>query len=138
MAQVAQLLRLPGSAGEFLDFRHGVFRLAPVSEPTGSGCPGGSDVTPYDSGNRLREQGISKAGNRRVRTLAIEIAWAWLRFQPRSKLSRWFMERFADGGSRMRRIGIVAPASGGCSSICGVSLEYGVVPEGAQIRPLAV
>jgi hypothetical protein len=70
----------------------------------------GLTPTPYESGNRLREQGISKAGNRRVRTLAIEIAWAWLRYQPRSKLSRWFLERFAAGGSRMRRIGIVALA----------------------------
>jgi transposase len=54
--------------------------------------------TPYDSGKRLREQGISKAGNRRIRTLAIEISWAWLRYQPRSKLSQWFSERFAGGG----------------------------------------
>ena len=43
--------------------------------------------TPYDSGSRTRDQGISKAGNPRVRTMSIEIAWAWLRFQPESKLS---------------------------------------------------
>ena len=42
----------------------------------------GLTPTPYDSGGKLREQGISKAGNRRIRTLAIEIAWAWLRYQP--------------------------------------------------------
>ena len=47
--------------------------------------------TPYDSGGVVREQGISKAGSTRIRTLAIEIAWAWLRFQPQSKLSRWYM-----------------------------------------------
>ena len=57
----------------------------------------GLTPTPYDSGKGLHEQGISKAGNRKVRTLAIEVAWAWLRFQPQSKLSRWFLERFAGG-----------------------------------------
>jgi transposase len=31
--------------------------------------------TPYNSGDGVRDQGISKAGNRRVRTLAIELAW---------------------------------------------------------------
>ena len=68
----------------------------------------GLTPTPYDSGASMREQGISKEGNQRIRALAIEIAWAWLRFQPQSKLSRWYMQRFAGGGKRMRRIGIVA------------------------------
>ena len=72
-----------------------------------------------------------------MRTLAIEIAWAWLRFQPRSKLSRWFLERFAGGGSRMRRIGIVALARRLLIDLWRF-LEYGVVPEGAQVRPLAI
>ena len=84
----------------------------------------GLTPTPYDSGGKLREQGISKAGKRRIRTLAIEIAWAWLRYQPRSKLSQWFSERFAGGGTRMRRIGIVAWPDG-CSSICGVFWSMG-------------
>jgi len=66
--------------------------------------------TPYDSGDSTREQGISKAGNRRVRATMIELAWSWLRFQPNSELSKWFNERFSNGGSRMRRIGIVALA----------------------------
>ncbi len=50
----------------------------------------GLKPTPYDSGSRTRDQGISKAGNPRVMAMSIEIAWAWLRFQPESKLSRWF------------------------------------------------
>ncbi len=53
--------------------------------------------TPYDSGESRREQGISKAGNRRARRLAIELAWLWLRHQPDSELSRWFR---AAGGRR--------------------------------------
>ena len=138
MVQVAQLLRLPGIGPvsswtfvmEFFGWRR--FRnrreVAALAELT---------PTPYDSGSRLREQGISKAGNRRVRTLAIEIAWTWLRYQPQSKLSRWFLERFARGGSRMRRIGIVALARRLLIDLWRF-LDYGVVPEGAQVKALAV
>jgi transposase len=137
MAQVAQLLRLPGigpvSSWTFVMEFFGWRRFRNRREVA---ALAGLTPTPYDSGRRLREQGISKAGNRRVRTLAIEIAWAWLRFQPRSKLSQWFLERFADGGSRMRRIGIVALARRLLIDLWRF-LEYGVVPEGAQIRPLA-
>jgi transposase len=137
MAQVAQLLRLPGigpvSSWTFVMEFFGWRRFRNRREVA---ALAGLTPTPYDSGSRLREQGISKAGNRRVRTLAIEIAWAWLRFQPRSKLSRWFLERFADGGSRRRRIGIVALARRLLIDLWRF-LEYGVVPEGAQIRPLA-
>jgi len=66
--------------------------------------------TPYDSGESTREQGISKAGNRRVRRVAIELAWSWVRYQPDSELSQWFRERFAHGSMRMRKVGIVAVA----------------------------
>jgi transposase len=66
--------------------------------------------TPYASGDSEREQGISKAGNRRVRWLMIELAWGWLRYQPDSALSRWYQGRFGGGNSRQRRIGIVALA----------------------------
>ena len=138
MAQVAQLLRLPGigpvSSWTFVMEFFGWRRFRNRREVA---ALAGLTPTPYDSGSRLREQGISKAGNRRVRTLAIEIAWTWLRFQPRSKLSRWFLDRFAAGGSRMRRIGIVALARRLLIDLWRF-LEYGVVPEGAQIRPLAV
>lgn len=138
MAQVTQLLRLPGigpvSSWTFVMEFFGWRRFRNRREVA---ALAGLAPTPYDSGSRLRGQGISKAGNRRIRTLAIEIAWAWLRFQPRSKLSRWFLERFADGGSRMRRIGIVALARRLLIDLWRF-LEYGVVPEGAQVKPLAI
>jgi len=89
--------------------------------------------TPYDSGGSQREQGISKAGRGRLRALSIQIAWGWLRFQPQSKLSLWYQERFAGGGSRMRRIGIVAVARKLLIDLWRY-LEYGVVPEGARLR----
>jgi transposase len=60
--------------------------------------------TPYNSGESARDQGISKAGNRRVRAMIVEIAWLWLRFQPKSTLSQWYHRRFGGGGLRMRRM----------------------------------
>ena len=66
--------------------------------------------SPCNSGGMVRDQGISKAGNRRVRALLIQLAWLWLRLQPTSKHSCWFQERFGGGSSRQLRIGIVALA----------------------------
>lgn len=97
-----------------------------------AGCVG-LTPTPYDSGNSSREQGISKAGNRRVRTLLVELAWLWLRYQPQSALSRWFNERFAGGGKRTRRIGIVALARRLLVALWRY-VEHGVIPEGAQLK----
>ena len=74
------------------------------------GAAAGLTGTPYASGETSRETGISKQGNKRVRTLMVELAWLWLRYQPDSSLSRWYMERFGGGTSRQRRIGIVALA----------------------------
>jgi transposase len=51
--------------------------------------------TPYKSGTLDHEQGISKAGNRRVRTMAVQIAWGWLTYQRQSALTRWYDRRFA-------------------------------------------
>jgi transposase len=93
----------------------------------------GLTPTPYDSGGSQREQGISKTGRGRLRGLSVQISWGWLRFQPQSKLSRWYMERFAHGGKRMRRIGIVAVARRLLIDLWRY-LEYGVVPEGARLR----
>jgi transposase len=97
------------------------------------GSSAGLTPTPYNSGKSRYEQGISKAGNRRIRIMSIEIAWGWLRFQPQSKLSRWFNERFAHGGSRMRRIGIVAVARRLLVALWRY-LETGAVPEGACLK----
>jgi len=74
------------------------------------GSLAGLTPTPYDSGESRREQGISKAGNRRVRWMMMELAWGWLRYQPASELSRWYQKRFAQGNTRLRKVGIVALA----------------------------
>lgn len=96
------------------------------------GGAAGLGGTPYNSGSTDHEQGISKAGNPLVRTRAIELAWLWVRLQPHSELTQWFMRRFAGGGSRMRRVGIVAVAR---KLLIGLwhLVEHGAVPRGAVI-----
>jgi transposase len=90
-------------------------------------CP-----TPYDSGDERREQGISKAGNRRMRKMLVEIAWGWLRWQSQSALSLWYAERFAKGTARTRKVGIVALARKLLIALWKY-LETGEIPEGASI-----
>jgi transposase len=96
-------------------------------------CVGLTD-TPYDSGASRRQQGISKAGNHRARTTAIELAWLWLRHQPGSELSRWFRERVGNLKGRIRKIAIVALARKLMVALWRY-LETGLVPSGAVMHP---
>ena len=96
----------------------------------------GLTPTPYDSGGQRREQGISKAGNRRIRTLMVELARVWCRLQPTSALTQWFNARFAQGGPRLRRIGIVALARKLLIALWRY-LTTGAVPVGADVKPMA-
>ena len=100
-----------------------------------AGCLGLAP-TPYNSGNSEVEQGISKAGNRRVRALLVELAWKWLTLQPDSALTLWFNQRFAAAGKRMRRIGIVALARRLAIALWRY-LEHGEIPNGATLKPAA-
>jgi len=97
------------------------------------GAFAGLTPTPSQSGDSETEQGISKAGNRRVRRVMIELAWLWLRWQPESALSQWFKRRFAHGGKRLRRIGIVALARKLLIALWRY-VEQGVIPEGAVLK----
>ncbi len=85
---------------------------------------------PYNSGQSEREQGISKAGNKHVRSLIVELAWLWLRWQPDSALSQWYARRFASGNKRMRKVGIVALARKLLIALWRY-LEHGELPAGA-------
>ena len=96
------------------------------------GSLAGLTPTPFNSGDMDRELGIDKSGNPRVRTMAIEIAWCWLRFQPQSELSLWFQRRFGNGGKRARRIGIVALARRLLVALWRFT-DQGVVPTGAVL-----
>ena len=93
----------------------------------------GLDGTPYDSGESRREQGISKAGNRRARALAIELAWLWQTHQPNSDLSRWFQQRVGQAKGKVRKIAVVALARKLMIALWRY-LEAGLVPNGAVLR----
>lgn len=97
------------------------------------GALSGLAPTPYQSGTSRVEQGIAKSGNRRWRTMAVEIAWGWLRFQRASALSRWYERRFAAGGPRARRIGMVALARKLLVALWRY-LQTGIPPAGAIVR----
>ena len=66
--------------------------------------------TPWQSGSVDHEQGVSKAGNPRLRTSLIQLAWLWLRHQPQSALSLWFKERVSGNGGHFKKSTIVALA----------------------------
>jgi transposase len=89
--------------------------------------------TPWRSGKIDREQGISKAGNRRLRTIMIELAWLWVRHQPDSALSRWFRARVGTERGRIRRIAIVALARKLLIALWRY-VTHGEVPEGAMLK----
>lgn len=93
----------------------------------------GLTPSPWKSGGIDREQGISKAGNRRARHKAIELAWLWLRHQPDSALSFWFRARIATAGKRAKRVAIVALARKLIVALWRY-LTTGLVPEGAVMK----
>jgi transposase len=92
--------------------------------------------SPYQSGATSHNQGITRAGNRHVRRMIVQLAWSWLRYQPTSALSRWYRERFSQG-RRLRRIGIVALARKLLIALWRY-VDTGTVPEGALMKPRAV
>lgn len=96
------------------------------------GAAAGLTGCPYSSGDSNREQGISKAGSKRVRVWVTELGWRWLKWQPRSVLSMWFDARFGAAGKRQRRVGIVALGRKLLVELWKY-LETGQTPEGAFV-----
>jgi transposase len=93
----------------------------------------GLTPSPWSSGTLQKEQGISKAGNPRLRRTMVELAWLWLRYQPGSRLSAWFRERVGDGKGRIKRIAIVALARKLLVALWRY-IETGLVPEGCLMK----
>src|SRR5690348_5239222 len=98
------------------------------------GSYAGLTPTPFSSGATEREQGIGKAGNRRLRTVMIELAWLWQRYQPGSAQVSWFRERVSGTGRRMRKVMVVAMARRLLIALWRFATQ-GVVPEGAIVNP---
>jgi len=90
----------------------------------------GLAATPWRSGGIVHEQGVSKAGNPRLRTTMIQLAWLWLRHQPQSALARWFNARARTG---WRKSAIVALARKLLVALWKY-VTHGVVIEGAVMK----
>ena len=88
---------------------------------------------PYQSGNEARDVGIDRAGNMRWRAVMVQLAWGWVRWQPLSALTQWYLRRFANSGPRARRIGIVALARKLFIALWRYATA-GVVPDGAILK----
>jgi transposase len=91
--------------------------------------------TPWQSGSVAREQGVSKAGNPRLRTTMLQLAWLWLRHQPQSALTLWFHERVKRNSGRLRKTTIVALARKLLVALWKYATA-GVVIDGAVTRPV--
>lgn len=89
--------------------------------------------TPWSSGSVEHEQGISKAGNWRLRKTMVELAWSWTRHQPGSALARWFFAKIRGQSGRVKRIAIVALARKLLVALWRY-VRDGVVPDGAVLR----
>src|ERR1700726_3512039 len=100
------------------------------------GSYAGLASSPYSSGGIDREQGIGKAGNRRVRTVMVELAWLWTRYQPGAAQVCWFRERVGSTGRRVRKIMVVALARKLLIALWRFVID-GVLPEGAVLKPAA-
>lgn len=92
----------------------------------------GLAATPWRSGGIEREQGVSKAGNPRLRTTMIQLAWLWIRHQPQSALTQWFKAN----SQRGRKRAIVALARKLLVALWKY-VTQGVVIEGAVMKPAA-
>jgi transposase len=97
------------------------------------GALAGLVSAPYRSGTRVLDQGLARSGLPAVRRIAVEIAWAWIRYQPHSALTRWYQRSFGGGRAGTRRVGIVALARRVIIALWRYS-QTGVVPEGALLK----
>jgi transposase len=86
----------------------------------------------YDSGESSRDQGITRAGNKRLQSVMVQLAWGWVHWQRQSALTRWYRERFGRG-KRARRVGIVALARKLLIALWRYATA-GVVPAGAVLK----
>src|SRR4051812_42351233 len=131
----ALLMRLKGIGAEFAGvlYLEGLFRHFENRRQLAAYA--GLAPSPWKSGSVDHEQGISKAGNPRLRTTMVELAWMWVRYQPASALSCWFRQRVGSERGRIRRISIVALAR---KLLIALSryINHGEIPAGAVVKPV--
>jgi transposase len=129
----AVLLRLKGLGPESVAVLCAEIFHRAFANRRGVAAYAGLAPSPFASGDTCRDQGVSKAGNPRVRRMMVELAWLWVRFQPESALSRWFTARVGAIKGRVRRIAIVALARKLLVALWRY-LETGLVPTGAVLK----
>ncbi len=132
-APQAMLMGLKGIGPEFAAvlWSEGLFRRFANRRQVAAYA--GLAPTPWQSGSVAHEQGVSKAGNPRLRTTMIQLSWLWLRHQPESALARWFHERAKRNGGRLRKTMIVALARKLLIALWKY-VNAGVVIEGAIVK----
>ena len=133
-AQLAQKLMMLGGIGPVSSWTLSaeVFAWRDIANRRQLGALAGLTPTPYNSGSGEREQGISKSGRGDLRSLMIEIAWGWVRWQPDSELTKWYQRRFVDN-KRSRKQGIVALARKLLTAL-GKYIREGEIPAGARLK----
>jgi transposase len=131
----ALLMRLKGIGAEFATvlYLEGLFRHFENRRQLAAYA--GLAPSPWKSGSIDHEQGISKAGNPRLRTTMVELAWMWVRYQPDSALSCWFRQRVGSERGRTRRISIVALARKLLIALWRY-VTHGEIPAGAVTKPV--
>jgi transposase len=110
-----------------------IFGWRQIKNPRQLGGLVGLVPAPYQSGESMHDQGITRAGNKHVRRLMVQLAWSWVRYQPDTALTRWFQHKFGHGSRRLRRIGIVALARKLLIALWHY-VEHGDIPEGAIVK----
>lgn len=131
--KIQQLTRLKSIGPEFATVLVGEVFYRRFDNRRQLGGYAGLGPSPFNSGAVVRDQGIAKSGNPRVRTTMVELAWMWLRHQPDSALSRWFHERVNTAKGRLKRVMIVALARKLLIALWRY-LECGLVPDGAELK----
>jgi transposase len=130
-----QKVRAVGPAGAWV-LATEIFGWREIRNPRQLGALVGLVPAQYQSGEMCRDRGITRAGNAHVRRLMVQLAWGWLRWQRTSALSQWYHARFAGGGPRLRRIGIVALARKLLVALWRY-VEQGTLPDGATLKATA-
>jgi transposase len=129
----ARLLRLKGVGPETASVLAGEAFFRDFRNRREVAAYAGLAPSPWQSGGIDHEQGISKAGNHRVRRTMGQLAWLWLRNQPGSALSVWYRDRVRDGRGRIKRIAITALARKLLVALWRF-VTYGLVPTGAVLK----
>ncbi len=130
----ARLLRLKGVGPETASVLAGEAFFRDFRNRREVASYAGLAPSPWQSGGVDHEQGISKAGNARVRKAMGQLAWLWLRNQPDSALSAWYRDRVRDGRGRIKRIAITALARKLLVALWRF-VTQGLVPTGAVMKP---